>query len=154
MTTKTTQKNTGSITSGIKLSPIDMDSRKDLKLHAGDHIRVMQKIEEKGKVRLQAFEGLVLAVKHGGEIGATFTVRKVAQGVGVERIFPLFSPNIDSIEITRRAKPRRSKLYFLRDKTAKEMRRKLQTFVGFVKSEKVEAPIEFEEEKVEATENK
>ena len=154
MTTKTTQKNTGSITSGIKLSPIDMDSRKDLKLHAGDHIRVMQKIEEKGKVRLQAFEGLVLAVKHGGEIGATFTVRKVAQGVGVERIFHLFSPNIDSIEITRRAKTRRSKLYFLRDKTAKEMRRKLQTFVGFVKSEKVEAPIEFEEEKVEATENK
>ena len=154
MTTKTTQKNTGSITSGIKLSPVDMDSRKDLKLHGGDHIRVMQKIEEKGKVRLQAFEGLVLAVKHGGEIGATFTVRKVAQGVGVERIFPLFSPNIDSIEITRRAKTRRSKLYFLRDKTAKEMRRKLQTFVGFVKSEKVEAPIEFEEEKVEATENK
>src|SRR3989338_1618140 len=153
MTTKTTQKNTGSITSGIKLSPIDMDSRKDLKLHAGDHIRVMQKIEEKGKVRLQAFEGLVLAVKHGGEIGATFTVRKVAQGVGVERIFPLFSPNIDSIEITRRAKTRRSKLYFLRDKTTKEMRRKLQTFVGFVKPEKAETPIEVEEEKDETVEN-
>ncbi len=112
-----------------------MSQRSALGIHAGDTVRVWQKIEElkisKGKnkkevttrnVRRQAFEGLVLAVKHGTEPGATFTVRKVSLGVGVERIFPLYSPMIDEIEVLRRARTRRAKLYFIRRKATKEAR--------------------------------
>ena len=74
------------------ISPVNIDERKALDLRSGDTIRVWQKIQEKGKTRLQAFEGLVLARKHGKEAGATFTVRRVASGVGVEKNFPtLFS---------------------------------------------------------------
>jgi large subunit ribosomal protein L19 len=117
------------ITPGISLSPVDMDARKDIGFKAGDTVRVQQKIKEKDKFRLQAFEGIVLARKHGAEAGATFTVRKTASGVGVERIFPLYSPSIDSIEITKRANVRRSKLYYIRDKAAKEIRRKMKAEV-------------------------
>lgn len=112
----------------IKFTPVDVESRKKMDFRTGDTVRVYSKIQEKGKTRLQAFEGLVLSRKHGSEIGATFTVRKISNGVGVERIFPLFSPNIDKIEIVKRAKTRRSKLYFLRDKTSKQIRRKLKSF--------------------------
>ncbi len=107
----------------ITVSSVNMTERKDLGIRSGDTVRIWQKIEEKGKTRLQAFEGLVLATKHGGEAGATFTVRKVASGVGVEKVFPLFSPMIDKIEITKRAKVRRAKLYILRDKVAREIKR-------------------------------
>ena len=85
------------------------------------------KIPEKGKFRLQAFEGLVLARKHGEEIGATFTVRKVASGVGVERIFPLYSPMIDSIEVIKRSGARRSKLYYVREKAVRDIRKKMKS---------------------------
>ena len=103
-----------------------MEARKALDLRPGDTVRVFQKIEEKGKYRLQAFEGLVLARKHGREAGATFTVRRVASGVGVEKIFPLYSPMIDRIEIIKRAQVRRAKLYYIRDKVAREARRQLR----------------------------
>jgi len=103
-----------------------MEARKNLDLRPGDTIRVYQKIEEKGKFRLQAFEGLVLARKHGTEAGATFTVRRVASGVGVEKIFPLYSPMIDKIEIVKRSRVRRAKLYYIRDKVAREARRQLR----------------------------
>src|SRR5690606_20168443 len=99
---------------GISVSPVNMADRKALGTRAGDTVRVHQKIEEKGKTRLQVFEGVVLARKHGDEPGATFTVRKVASGVGVEKIFPLYSPLIDKIEIVKRSKVRRAKLYFIR----------------------------------------
>jgi len=102
--------------SGVKIS--------DLK--PGDTVRVWQKIEEKGKTRLQAFEGLILARKHGNEMGGTFTVRKVASGVGVEKIFPVHSPLIDRVELVKRARVRRAKLYFIRDKVAREARRQLR----------------------------
>ena len=92
----------------------------------GDTVRVWQKIEEKGKMRLQAFEGLVLARKHGNETGGTFTVRKVASGVGVEKIFPVHSPMIDRVELVKRARVRRAKLYFIREKVARESRRQLR----------------------------
>ncbi|MFZ2886739.1 MAG: 50S ribosomal protein L19 [Minisyncoccia bacterium] len=95
-------------------------------LKPGDTVRVWQKIEEKGKTRLQAFEGLVLARKHGNEAGGTFTVRKVASGVGVEKIFPVHSPLIDHVELVKRARVRRAKLYFIRDKVAREARRQLR----------------------------
>lgn len=110
-----------------KLTPVDMSSRKKLDFKAGDTIKVWSKIIEKGKTRLQAFEGLVIARKHGTEIGATFTVRKVASGVGVERIFPLFSPNIDRIEINKKSKTRRSKLYYIRTKAIKEVKKRLKS---------------------------
>ncbi|MCI5051240.1 MAG: 50S ribosomal protein L19 [Candidatus Pacebacteria bacterium] len=106
--------------------PESVRNRKDLDIRAGDTVRVNVKIQEKGKTRIQAFEGLVLARKHGAENGGTFMVRKVSNGVGVERIFPLYSPAIDSIEILRRAKVRRSKLYFLRDAVSKTLRYKLR----------------------------
>ena len=106
--------------------PESTRNRKDFDIKAGDTVKVHLRIQEKGKTRIQTFEGLVLARKHGRENGGTITVRKVSNGVGVERIFPLYSPVIESIEITRRAKVRRSKLYFLRDVVAKAMRYKLR----------------------------
>ena len=110
----------------ITISPVDMNARKNLDLRPGDTVRVYQKIEEKGKTRLQAFEGLVLARKHGAEAGATFTVRRVSSGVGVEKIFPLYSPMIEKIEITKRTRVRRAKLYYIREKVAREARRQLR----------------------------
>lgn len=112
----------------IKLSPVDMEARKKLNFKAGDTVSVWSKIQdEKGKSRTQAFEGLVLARKHGTEIGATFTVRKIASGVGVERIFPLYSPMLDKIEITKRSRARRSKLYYIRTKAVKDIRSKMRS---------------------------
>ena len=113
----------------IIISSVDAEARKKLDFRAGDTVRVLQKVKETGssssrkggpvspsqggaeaeKTRLQAFEGLVLARKHGHEPGATFTVRKVISGVGVERVFPLYSPEIDKIEIKSRAKFKRAK---------------------------------------------
>ena len=116
-----------------QFTSVDQTSRKDLDFKAGDTVRVWNKIQEKGKTRLQAFEGLVLSRKHGTETGATFTIRKVASGVGVERIFPLFSPNIDKIEVLRKSKTRRSKLYYVRDKAIRDVRRKLKKDVRVVK---------------------
>ena len=107
-------------------SPVKIADRKALDIKSGDNIRVWQKITEKGKTRLQAFEGLVIAVKHGKEAGATFTVRRIASGVGVEKIFPLYSPMIDSIETLKRSKVRRANLYHIRDKAAKEIRRQMR----------------------------
>ncbi|OGI86180.1 50S ribosomal protein L19 [Candidatus Nomurabacteria bacterium RIFCSPLOWO2_01_FULL_39_17] len=122
----------------MKFSPVDIEARRKLDFRAGDTARVWSKIlEEKGKYRLQAFEGMVLARKHGGEAGATFTVRRVASGVGVERIFPLFSPMIDKIEITKKSRTRRSKLYYVRTKAVKDVRRKMRS-VTFDTEEVVE----------------
>ncbi|MFA6416082.1 MAG: 50S ribosomal protein L19 [Candidatus Paceibacterota bacterium] len=117
------------MTSSFITSPIDMAKRQKLGLKAGMTVRVWQKIQEKGKTRLQAYEGLIIACKHGKEAGSTFTVRRVASGVGMEKIFPLYSPNIDKIEILKEAKTRRSKLYFIRDKAAREIRRRMRGVV-------------------------
>ena len=103
-----------------------MESRRNNGIRAGDTVRVWQKIEEKGKTRLQAFEGLVLARKHGSEAGATFTVRRVSSGVGIEKIYPLYSPMIDKIEIIKRSKVRRAKLYHIREKVAREIKRQMR----------------------------
>ncbi|MES2315202.1 MAG: 50S ribosomal protein L19 [Patescibacteria group bacterium] len=124
------------IASKIKFSPVDIDARKKLDFRAGDNVRVWSKIpEEKGKFRLQAFEGTVLGRKHGAESGATFTVRRIASGVGVERIFPLFSPMVDKIEIVKRSNARRSKLYYIRTKAIKDVRRKMRSSVGSAEAE-------------------
>jgi large subunit ribosomal protein L19 len=98
---------------------------------AGDMVKVYQKIKEvkdgKTKERIQTFEGQVLARKHGKGVSATITVRKVIDGVGVEKIFPIHSPSIEKIEVERSGKTRRSKLYYLR--TAKGRKAKLKTTV-------------------------
>ena len=88
----------------IAFTTIDTDARKALEFTSGDTLRVWSKIEDKGKFRLQAFEGLCLARKHGTDPQATFTVRKISNNVGVERIFPLYSPMIDKIEVTKHTK--------------------------------------------------
>ncbi|MDB5245114.1 MAG: ribosomal protein large subunit ribosomal protein [Parcubacteria group bacterium] len=108
------------------ITPVSTEERAKLGIRPGDTVRVHQKIVEKGKTRIQNFEGLVLAVKHGTEAGATFTVRATMSGIGVERIFPLYAPFIEKIEITRRSKVRRAKLYFIREKVAREVRRQLR----------------------------
>ena len=129
--------------SAVKTSTVNMAERKNLGIRSGDTVRVWQNIVElksqKGankkevttkNVRRQAFEGLVLAVKHGTEAGATFTVRKVSGGIGVEKIFPLYSPMIDSVEVLRRTRTRRSKLYFIRDKAARDQKRAMRRQLG------------------------
>jgi large subunit ribosomal protein L19 len=91
------------------------------KFKAGDNITVNYKIQEGNKERIQSFKGDV--IKRQGEGGtATFTVRKISDGIGVERLFPLFSPNIDSIQLHKVGKVRRAKLYFLRERSGKSAR--------------------------------
>ena len=94
-------------------------------IRPGDTVKVYQKIKEKNKERIQVFEGQVLARKHGKGISATITVRKVVSGIGVERTFPLHSPTIEKIEVSKRVKARRAKLYYLR--TAKGKKARLKT---------------------------
>ncbi|MEK7515628.1 MAG: 50S ribosomal protein L19 [Patescibacteria group bacterium] len=121
------------------ITPVNIEGRANLGLRPGDTVRVVQNIVElkKGRgtdkkektiksTRKQAFEGLVLAVKHGKEAGATFTVRATLSGVGVEKTYPLYSPVIDSITIVKRSGVRRAKLYFIREKAAKAVRRQLR----------------------------
>lgn len=90
-------------------------------IHPGDTVKVHVKVREAGKERLQLFEGTCIAVKHGG-VAETVTLRKVSSGIGVERTFPLHSPNVAKFEVTRRGKVRRAKLYYLRTKVGKEAR--------------------------------
>ncbi|MBR1898262.1 MAG: 50S ribosomal protein L19 [Oscillospiraceae bacterium] len=84
----------------------------------GDTVKVHVRIQEGEKSRIQVFEGTVIAKKHGG-VSETFTVRRVAHGVGIERVFPLHSPAVDKVELVRHGKVRRAKLYYLRDRVGK-----------------------------------
>ncbi len=106
-----------------KLKQIEKENmRLDLpRFDAGDTVKVYVKISEGGKERTQAFQGVVIK-KHNGMTNATFTVRKVSYGVGVERIFPLHSPNIDQIEVVTRGRVRRAKIYYLRKLRGKAAR--------------------------------
>ncbi len=145
----------------VIISPVNMKERAALGIRAGDTVRVWQKITEevtegkttKMKSRLQAFEGTVITTKHGSEAGATFTVRKsAAGGIGVERIFPLYSPAVDKIEITRRSKVRRAKLYYIRDAVSREMKRALRKMRMVDISTKGGAELEAEAAKIAADE--
>lgn len=89
-------------------------TKKFIDIRPGYTVKVYQRIREGKKERLQAYEGLVIARKHGSEPGATITVRREAGGFGVERIFPLHSPTIEKIEVLKKGKVRRAKLYYLR----------------------------------------
>ncbi len=108
------------------VTPVNVDERKTLSLKVGDTVRVSQKVKEKNKTRIQVFEGIIISRSHGAEPGATFTVRRVSRNIGVEKTFPLYSPNIDKIEVVRRTRVRRAKLYYLRDKFAKQIRQKMR----------------------------
>jgi large subunit ribosomal protein L19 len=109
--------------------------RKMPELKPGDTVKVHQKIKEGGKERIQIFEGIIIAKKHGNGISGTVTVRKVVDGVGVERVFPIHSPSLDKIEILRRAKVRRAKLYYLRTAKGKKARLKKKDFAAAIADE-------------------
>jgi large subunit ribosomal protein L19 len=89
---------------------------------AGDTIKVGYKVTEGTRSRVQNYEGVVIGRKGGATISASFTVRKISFGEGVERVFPLYSTNIDNIEVIRRGRVRRAKLYYLRDRRGKSAR--------------------------------
>ncbi|MCI6024176.1 MAG: 50S ribosomal protein L19 [Candidatus Faecivivens sp.] len=91
------------------------------KVEVGDYVRVNVLIREGDKERIQAFEGTVIAMKHGG-ISETFTVRRVAHGVGIERVFPIHSPRVASVDVLRHGVVRRAKLYYLRNRVGKAAR--------------------------------
>ena len=94
-------------------------------IRIGDTIRVHNKIKEGNRERIQMFEGTVIA-KHGGGISETFTVRRISYGVGVEKTFPIHSPNVEKVDVIRVAKVRRAKLYYLRDRVGKASKVKEQ----------------------------
>lgn len=94
-------------------------------VNIGDTVKVHVKIKEGDKYRIQIFEGTVIAKKHGG-INETFTVRRVAHGCGIERVFPLHAPAVDKVEVVRHGKVRRAKLYYLRDRVGKAAKVKEQ----------------------------
>src|SRR3989339_106878 len=97
-----------------------------LDIKTGWTIKVFQKIKEGEKTRTQAFEGMVIARKHGSTASGTITVRKVTGGIGIEKVFPIYLPTIEKVEIVKKSKVRRAKIYYLRDKTAKEIRKKVK----------------------------
>ena len=107
-------------------------------IKSGDTVMVHQKIKEGDKERIQIFEGLVLARKHGKEAGATITVRRVISGIGVEKIIPLHSPTLEKIEIVKSAKVRRAKLYYLRRLKGKKAKLKKKEFAEVISEEKPE----------------
>jgi large subunit ribosomal protein L19 len=130
--------------------------KKSPDIRPGDTVKVYLKIKERGKERTQVFKGLVLAKKHGKGISSTITVRKVVSGIGVERIFPIHSPIIEKIEILKRGKVRRAKLYYLRKAKGRKARLKrvdLKKAVTEEKPTKEESPEE-KSEKKKTTETK
>ncbi len=142
--------------------------KKDLPdIRPGDTIRVHQKIpariatqgvaggKEKDKERIQVFEGIVIARKHGKGVSATITVRKVIAGIGVEKIFPIHSPAIEKIEVLKKGKVKRAKLYYLRTAKGKKARLKRKEFAEVIAEEEPESigkkPVEAKEAKKEET---
>ena len=104
----------------------NMPESKLADLQVGWTIKVHQKIKEGDKTRTQAFEGTIIAKKHGNEAGGTITVRKVSDGIGVEKIFPFYLPSIEKVQVLKKPSVRRAKLYYLRDKTSREIRKKMK----------------------------
>lgn len=109
----------------LKLVVGDQLKKEAPKFEVGDTVKVSVKIKEGSRERIQLFEGTVIAKKHGG-IEETFTVRRVSYGVGVERVFPLHSPIVEKVEVVRRGRVRRSKIYYLRDRVGKASKVKSQ----------------------------
>ena len=133
-----------------QISPVNIQARRDSDFSAGDAVRIHQKITEKDKTRIQIFEGTVIARKHGTEPGATFTVRRVGtDGIAVEKIFPLYTPTIDHIEVVQKVRTRRAKLYFLRGRTPKQIREKLRNTIAIIKDAITPEPAQQEKAEME-----
>ena len=122
---------------------IEKAAKKIPELAAGDTVRVNVKVVEGNRERVQAYEGVVIAIKNSG-MNSSFTVRKISYGEGVERVFPTYSPRIDSVELIRRGQVRRAKLYYLRDRRGKSARI----------AEKVATPAERAEKAAQTAANK
>ena len=133
-----------------------MQIRKDLpQIRPGDTVKIHQIIKEGDKERIQVFEGLVIARKHGKGISSTITVRKVVQGVGVERVFPIHSPSISKIEVVKSGKVRRAKLYYLRHAKGKKARLKNKEYSSAISDEEeTEETQEESQEEVKENEEK
>lgn len=138
----------------IEFNKKTRNSKKMPELRAGDVVRVHMKIKEGGKERTQVFEGLIIAVKAKQSSSPTITVRKVSSGVGVEIIVPIFSPNVEKIEVVKRAKVRRAKLYYIRGLSAKKSRLKYKDFEEFIPEEEVKEIVEEPETAEEIQEGK
>lgn len=124
-------------------------------LQTGDTVRVYERLKEGDKERVQVFEGIVIARKHGTKSpNATFIVRKISYGVGVEKTFPLHSPNIEKIEVVKHEKVRRAKLYYTRDLTKKKKKRKAAKMLGLMYEEAPQNEEVAQEQAVETPENK
>ncbi len=122
-------------------------------LHSGDVVKIYRKIVEGGKERTQVFQGMVIAIKGGQSSSPMVTVRKVSFGIGVELVLPLYSPNIEKIEVVKSTRSRRAKLYFVRDKSSKLLSKKLKEVTlktGKAKKVSVEelVPVEGDAEEV------
>jgi large subunit ribosomal protein L19 len=118
-----------------------------LDIRPGVTLKVHQRIKEGAKTRVQVFEGMVIARKHGSGPNATITVRKVSNGIGVERVFPLHLPTIEKFEIVKTSKVRQAKLYYLRTKSARETRRKVKIIEPSVSQRTESEPSSQEPEK-------
>lgn len=118
------------------LEKFNKDQLKNLPdLRQGDTIKVHQKIKEGDKERIQIFEGVIIAKKHGKGIPATITVRKVVDGIGVEKVFPMHSPSIEKFEVVKHGKVRRAKLYYLRTAKGKKAKLKSKDFAAAIAPE-------------------
>jgi large subunit ribosomal protein L19 len=125
---------------------------KKIDFQAGDVVKIHLKIKEGGKERVQMFEGIVVGIKGKQSSSPTITVRKISHGVGVEMILPILSKNVQKIELVKKAKVRRAKLYYIRDLTAKKSRMKYKEIKEFIKEETPVVEENKKEEKEEAKE--
>jgi large subunit ribosomal protein L19 len=121
-------------------------------LQAGDVVKIHRKIKEGEKERIQVFEGIIIAIKGRQSSSPMITVRKVSFGVGVELIVPIYSPAVEKIELVKRAKVRRAKLYYIREKSAKSLRLKYKDLSQFAKIEEKKEEVAKEPEIAEARE--
>lgn len=110
----------------LEKSDQQINDKNLIRLRSGVTIKVHQQIKEGSKTRIQIFEGMIIARKHGKGVNSTITVRKVSGGIGVERIFPLHLPTVSRFEVVKASKVRKAKLYYLRGKTARETRKKVK----------------------------
>lgn len=134
-----------------KVIDFNNDQRKDTKtdFQAGDVVKIQLKIKEGGKERIQVFEGIIISISGRQSSSPKITVRKISHGVGVEMILPLLSKNIEKIQLIKKAKVRRAKLYYIRDLTTKQSRMKYKDMADFVKKEEIKPQEEKIEEKTE-----
>ncbi|EKE21158.1 MAG: 50S ribosomal protein L19 [uncultured bacterium] len=139
------------------LTEFNLDQRKSKnypEFKTGDIVKVHRRIKEGEKERVQIFEGIIIAKKGGQSSSPTITVRKVSSGVGVELVLPVYSPSIDTIEVVKRAKVKRAKLYYIRDKSAKSLRLKYQDIAKFGAVEEIVEEKVSEENEVNNEETK